>query len=210
MDVFGDVVYNLYGSTEVGWATIATPSDLRAAPGCAGRPPLGTTVRILDDAGHRVRDETTGRIFVRSGVGFGDYASGGSNEVVGGLMATGDLGHFDKGGRLFVDGRHDEMIVSGGENVFPREVEELLSAHQAVLEAAAIGVPDDDFGERLRVFVVVRPGHTLDADAVRAHVRANLARYKVPRDVIFIDQLPRNSSGKVLKRQLSAQYAGGH
>jgi acyl-CoA synthetase (AMP-forming)/AMP-acid ligase II len=208
MDAFGDIVYNLYGSTEVAWATIATPADLRAAPGCVGKPPLGTTVRLLDDTGHRVPDGTTGRIFVGSGMEFGGYTGGGSKEVIDGLMATGDVGHFDAGGRLFVEGRDDEMIVSGGENVFPGEVEELLAAHESVLEAAAIGVPDDKFGQRLRVFVVVRPGHDLDGDAVRAHIKANLARYKVPRDVVFLEELPRNPSGKVLKRELAAQDAG--
>ena len=117
-------------------------------------------------------------------------------------MSTGDVGHFDEDGRLFVDGRDDEMIVSGGENVFPREVEELLAGHESVQEAAAIGVPDPKFGQRLRAFVVVRPGHDLDVDTVQEYVRANLARYKVPRDVVFLDELPRNPSGKVLKREL--------
>jgi fatty-acyl-CoA synthase len=135
---------------------------------------------------------------------FGGYTDGGGKEVIDGLMSTGDVGHFDGDGRLWIDGRDDEMIVSGGENVFPREVEELLSGHDAVLEAAAIGVPDEEFGQRLRAFVVVRPGHVLDADGVRAHVRSSLARYKVPRDVVFVDKLPRNPSGKVLKRQLAA------
>jgi fatty-acyl-CoA synthase len=134
---------------------------------------------------------------------FGGYTGGGSKEVIDGLMSTGDVGHFDSEGRLFVDGRDDEMIVSGGENVFPREVEELLAAHDSIVEAAAIGVDDETFGQRLRVFVVVREGHSLDAGAVKDHVKANLARYKVPRDVMFVDQLPRNPSGKVLKRQLA-------
>jgi fatty-acyl-CoA synthase len=201
---FGDVVYNLYGSTEVSWATIATPADLRAAPGSTGRPPLGTTVRILDDEGKQVPTATTGRIFVGSGMEFAGYTGGGRKEVVDGLMSTGDLGHFDRQGRLWVEGREDEMIVSGGENVFPREIEELLVGHDAVAEAAVIGVPDAEFGQRLRAFVVVRLGHELDAGTIRAYVRANLARYKVPRDVVFIEQLPRNPSGKVLKRQLAA------
>lgn len=203
LEVFGDVVYNLYGSTEVAWATIATPEDLRAAPSSAGRPPLGTTVRILDDDGRPLPAGRTGRIFVGSGMEFGGYTGGGSKEVVDGLMSTGDVGHFDAAGRLFVDGRDDEMIVSGGENVFPREVEDLLSGHEAVLEAAAIGVGDETFGQRLRAFVVVRDGHHLDEEEVKAFVRANLARYKVPREVLFVDQLPRNPSGKVLKRELA-------
>jgi fatty-acyl-CoA synthase len=203
MDTFGDIVYNLYGSTEVAWATIATPQDLRDAPGCAGKPPLGTTVRIYDDAGHPVPDGTTGRIFVGSGMEFGGYTGGGTKELVDGLMSTGDLGHFDPNGRLWVDGRDDEMIVSGGENVFPREIEELLAKMEPVLEVAAVGAPDDEFGQRLRVFLVVRDGYQLTEAEVKDHVRANLARYKVPREVIFVDELPRNPSGKVLKRELA-------
>jgi fatty-acyl-CoA synthase len=208
MDAFGDVLYNVYGSTEVAWATIADPSDLRAAPGSAGKAPLGTTVRIYDDDGRRVRQGDTGRVFVGNGMEFGGYTGGGGKEVIDGLMSTGDVGHFDAHGRLFVDGRDDEMIVSGGENVFPREVEELLAAHDSVAEAAAIGVKDDAFGQRLQVFVVVRDGHSLDADGVKEYVKANLARYKVPRDVLFVDQLPRNSSGKVLKRELAPRDGG--
>jgi fatty-acyl-CoA synthase len=208
MDTFGDIVYNLYGSTEVAWATIATPEDMRAAPGTVGKAPLGTTVRIYDDEGERVADGTTGRIFVGSGMEFGGYTGGGHKEVIDGLMSTGDVGHIDENGRLFVDGRDDEMIVSGGENVFPREIEELLAAHDSVLEAAAIGVDDATFGQRLRVFVVLRAGQQLDEEQVRSYVRDNLARYKVPRDVVFLEQLPRNPSGKVLKRQLADLDAG--
>jgi fatty-acyl-CoA synthase len=203
MDALGDIVYNLYGSTEVAWATIATPEDLRAAPGTAGRPPLGTTVRIYDDAGNQLPTGEVGRIFVGSGMEFGGYTGGGTKQTVDGLMSTGDVGHFDESGRLFVDGRDDEMIISGGENVYPREVEELLSRHDSIFEAAAIGVPDPDFGQRLRIFVVKNPGHDVDEAAVKDYVRENLARYKVPRDVVFVEQLPRNPSGKVLKRELA-------
>jgi fatty-acyl-CoA synthase len=209
MDAFGDVVYNLYGSTEVAWATIATPQDLREAPGCAGKPPLGTVVRIYDEKGRSLPIGETGRIFVGSGMEFGGYTGGGTKETIDGLMSTGDVGHFDTNGRLWVDGRDDEMIVSGGENVFPREVEELLGQHEAIEEAAAIGVEDEKFGQRLRVFVVRRAGHQIDAEQVKEYVRSNLARYKVPRDVIFVDDLPRNPSGKILKRELAnAEPAG--
>jgi fatty-acyl-CoA synthase len=208
LEEFGDVVYNLYGSTEVAYATIATPEDLRAAPGCAGRPPLGTQVKILDDAGHEVPAGRTGRIFVGNTFQFEGYTGGGTKEVIDGLMSTGDVGHIDAGGRLFVDGRDDEMIVSGGENVFPREIEELLASHEEIEEAAAVGVPDDEFGQVLRAFVVRRPDSRLDEDAVRAYVKQNLARYKVPRQVEFIDQLPRNPTGKVLKRRLAAEHVG--
>jgi fatty-acyl-CoA synthase len=199
MDVFGDVLYNLYGSTEVAWASIATPEDLRAAPGTAGRPPRGTVVKLLDENGREVAPGETGRIFVANEMLFEGYTGGGGNkEVLGGLMSTGDVGHFDSDGRLFVDGRDDEMIVSGGENVFPREVEDLLHGLDGVDDVAIIGVPDEDFGQRLKAFVVRRAGaHVSEAD-VKAHVKANLARFKVPREVEFLDDLPRNATGKVL------------
>jgi fatty-acyl-CoA synthase len=203
MDVFGDIVYNLYGSTEVAYAAIATPADLRAAPGCVGRAPFGTRLRILDVEGKEVPHGQTGRVFVGSSLTFGGYTGGGSKEVIDGFMSTGDVGHFDGDGRLTLDGRDDEMIVSGGENVFPREIEELLATHEAVLDVAAIGVTDDQFGQRLRAFVVVRPDHDLAADEVKDYVRSNLARYKVPRDVVFVEGLPRNPTGKILKRDLA-------
>ncbi|MGH2911912.1 MAG: AMP-binding protein [Solirubrobacteraceae bacterium] len=202
MDAFGDVLYNLYGSTEVAWATIATPADLRAAPGTAGKPPMGTVVKLLDGEGHEVPQGGNGRIFVANEMVFEGYTGGGGKEIVGGLMSTGDVGRFDSGGRLFVDGRDDEMIVSGGENVFPREVEDLLADHEAIEEAAVIGVDDAEFGQRLKAFVVCRNGSGLTEDAVKEYVKHNLARYKVPREVVFLDELPRNATGKVLKREL--------
>jgi acyl-CoA synthetase (AMP-forming)/AMP-acid ligase II len=205
MDVLGDVLYNLYGSTEVAWATIATPEDLRAAPGTAGKPPLGTVVKLLDDRGREVRKGESGHIFVANELMFEGYTGGDSKEIVGGLMSTGDLGHLDAAGRLFVDGRDDEMIVSGGENVFPREVEDLLSDHREIEEAAVVGVQDEEFGQRLKAFVVTRNGSQLNEEAVKGYVKENLARYKVPREVVFMQELPRNSTGKVLKRELIAQ-----
>jgi acyl-CoA synthetase (AMP-forming)/AMP-acid ligase II len=202
MDTFGDVLYNLYGSTEVAWATIATPADLRAAPGTAGKPPLGTVVKLLDEQGHEVPQGQNGRIFVGNEMVFEGYTGGGNKEIIAGLMSTGDVGRMDAAGRLFVDGRDDEMIVSGGETVFPREVEDLLADHDAIEEAAVIGVEDEKFGQRLKAFVVSREGSSLDEATVKEYVKHNLARYKVPRDVVFMDELPRNATGKVLKREL--------
>jgi fatty-acyl-CoA synthase len=202
MDALGDVLYNLYGSTEVAWATIATPEDLRAAPGTAGRAPMGTVVKLLDAEGHEAAPGEGGRIFVANEMVFEGYTGGGNKEIVGGLMSTGDVGHFDADGRLFVDGRDDEMIVSGGENVFPREVEDLLADHEQIEEAAVIGVQDDQFGQRLKAFVVPRNGTGLSEDTVKEYVKDNLARYKVPREVVFLEELPRNATGKVLKREL--------
>ena len=202
MDEFGDVVYNLYGSTEVGYASVASPDDLREAPGTAGRPPYGTQVKILDDKGREVDRGEIGRIFVGSDVVFEGYTGGGNKEMVDGLMSTGDVGRFDEDGRLFVTGRDDEMIVSGGENVFPREIEDLLAKHESVSEAAVIGVPDEKFGQRLKAFVVTRDGASVTEDDIRGYIKQHLARFKVPRDVEFLDELPRNPTGKVLKRVL--------
>jgi fatty-acyl-CoA synthase len=207
MDRFGDSVYNLYGSTEVAYATVATPEDLRAAPGTAGRPPRGTTVRILDEDGREVPRGGVGRIFVGNEMSFEGYTGGGGKEAVDGLLCSGDVGHIDADGRLFIDGRDDEMIVSGGENVFPREVEDLLADHEAIVEAAVIGVDDDEFGQRLKAFVVVKGGSEVSEDDLKAHVKGNLAGYKTPREVEFLDELPRNATGKILKRDLHAREA---
>ncbi len=203
LDEFGENLYNLYGSTEVAWATIATPEDMRSAPGTAGKPPRGTVIRIVDEDGDDVPEGETGRIFIGNQLAFEGYTGGGDKEHLGELLSSGDVGHFDEGGRLFIDGRDDEMIVSGGENVFPREVEDLLSDHDGVVEAAAIGVEDEQFGQRLRAFVVKEDGAEVSEDELKDHVKANLARYKVPREILFVDELPRNATGKVLKRELA-------
>jgi fatty-acyl-CoA synthase len=202
MDLLGEKLYNLYGSTEVAWATIATPAELRAAPGTAGRPPRGTVVKILDADSHELAVDRSGRIFVGSELLFDGYTGGGDKVRFGSLMSTGDMGHFDSEGRLFVDGRDDDMIVSGGENVFPGEVEDLLATVPGVREAAVIGVPDEEFGQRLRAFVALEAGASLTERELQDHVRSNLARYKVPREIVFIAELPRNATGKVLKREL--------
>ena len=191
----GPVLYNVYGSTEVALATIATPGDLLRAPGTAGRVAFGSRVEVLDQDGEPVP--------AGSALPFEGYTSGEDKERRRGLVSSGDLGHFDDTGLLFVDGREDDMIVSGGENVFPGEVEDVLAAHPAIADVAVIGVPDDDFGQALAAFVVRRPGaDDLTAEAVRDHVRATLARYKVPRRVEFVAELPRTTTGKVLKRRL--------
>jgi fatty-acyl-CoA synthase len=203
MDAFGDVLYNLYGSTEVAWATIATPEDLRAAPGTAGRPPRGTVVKLYDEEGKAItKAGDTGRIFVANEMLFEGYTGGGNKDVIDGLMSTGDVGHFDADGHLFVDGRDDEMIVSGGENVFPREVEDLLHDHDAIDEVAIIGVEDEKFGQRLKAYAVKSKGKKVSEDDLKGYVKKNLAGYKVPREIVFVDELPRNATGKVLKREL--------
>ncbi len=202
MDAFGDTLYNMYGSTEIASATIATPHDLRAAPGTAGRPTRGTIVKLFDEHGAEVDQGDTGRIFVGNSALFEGYTGGGDKDRIGNLMSSGDIGRYDEAGRLFVVGRDDEMIVSGGENVFPKEIEDVLAQHPAVAEAAAIGVDDEDFGQRLKAFVALKDGESADEKALKEHVRDQLARYKVPREIVFVDALPRNAAGKVVKREL--------
>ena len=207
MDRFGDNLYNLYGSTEVAGATVATPADMRAAPGTAGRPLNGVEVRLYDDADQVITEpDVTGRIFVGSALRFEGYTGGQTKPSIDGLLSSGDLGHWDADGRLFVGGRDDDMIVSGGENLFPREVEDLLADLDGVHEVSVLGVDDDEFGKRLAAFVVLDDGASLDEAAIKAHVRTHLANYKVPRSVTFIDALPRNQTGKVLKRELAERY----
>jgi len=201
MDRFGDNLYNLYGSTEVGQATLATPDDLRAAPGTAGRAIAGGVVEIVDERGSPVPHDVVGLIVVGNDGQFTEYTGGGTKPTIGGLMSSGDLGYFDSSGRLFVTGRADDMIVSGGENVFPLEIEEVLLSHDEIVDALVVGVTDPDFGQRLAAYVVLRPDASVDDQAVRTFVGDRLARFKVPRDVVFVDELPRNATGKLLRNQ---------
>ncbi len=203
-DTFGDVLYNIYASTECGFATIATPDELRRAPGTAGRSPVVSEVVLFDEHDRRVHGANKrGRIFIRSGAHFEGYTDGRHKQIIDGYMSSGDMGHFDESGLLFVDGRDDDMIVSGGENVFPQEVENLLTERDDVFDAAVVGVDDSEFGKRLRAFIVSQPGAPNDAEEIKLYVKNNLARYKVPRDVVFIDELPRNTTGKLLRRVLA-------
>ncbi|WP_280475543.1 acyl-CoA synthetase [Nocardia asiatica] len=207
-DAFGDVLYNLYASTEVAVAAVATPQDMRIAPGTVGRPPVGCRVAIYDAQRNRITTPgEVGTIFVSSGLSFSGYTDGGNKEMVDGLLSSGDVGHFDADGRLFIDGRDDDMIISGGENVYPLEVENLLVDRPDILEAAVVGVDDRDFGKRLRAFVVPAEDAERDPQEIKDYVRANLARHKVPRDVVFVDELPRNATGKLLRRHL--EESGG-
>jgi acyl-CoA synthetase (AMP-forming)/AMP-acid ligase II len=203
MERFGDVLYNLYGSTEVSWVSIAGPADLRAAPGTAGRAPASTRLVVLDAEDRPVPAGTEGRIFVGNDMPFEGYSREGAEvETIGGLLATGDVGMLDEDGRLHLTGRADDMIVSGGENVHPGPVEDLLDARAEVREAAVTGVDDEEYGQRLAAFVVLVEGADVTADDVRGWVRESLNRFAVPRDVTFVDSLPRNATGKIVHREL--------
>ncbi|WP_420714027.1 acyl-CoA synthetase [Gordonia sp. SL306] len=202
-DAFGDVLYNMYGSTEVAVASVAQPPELRLAPGTVGRSTVAGRLRLYDENDRQLTDNhQSGRLFVRSSAPFEGYTDGRHKQIIDGYMSTGDMAHFDEHGLLHIDGRDDDMILSGGENVYPGEVENLLAEHADIDDVAVIGVDDDEFGTRLRAFVVPTPGAHPEAQDIRDHVRAHLARYKVPRDVIFLDELPRNPTGKLLRREL--------
>ena len=208
MDRFGDVIYNNYNATEAGMIATATPSDLRAAPDTAGRPAGGTEIRILDPEFNELPAGEVGGIYVRNDTQFDGYTSGSTKDFHAGFMSSGDVGYLDEAGRLFVVGRDDEMIVSGGENVYPIEVEKALAAHPDVAEAAVIGVDDEQYGQRLAAFVVLGPDSSATVETLKQHVRENLANYKVPREIAVLDELPRGSTGKILRAELQSRVGG--
>jgi acyl-CoA synthetase (AMP-forming)/AMP-acid ligase II len=208
MDQFGDVIYNNYNATEAGMIATATPEDLRAAPDTAGRPAGGTEIRILDPEFNEVPTGEVGSIYVRNDTQFDGYTSDATKDFHSGFMSSGDVGYLDEAGRLFVVGRDDEMIVSGGENVYPIEVEKTLAAHSDVAEAAVIGVDDEQYGQRLAAFVVLEPGASATPEDLKQHVRENLANYKVPREISVLDELPRGNTGKILRAELQSRVSG--
>jgi acyl-CoA synthetase (AMP-forming)/AMP-acid ligase II len=208
MDQFGDVVYNNYNATEAGMIATATPEDLRAAPDTAGRPADGTEIRILDPGFNQVPTGEVGSIYVHNDTQFEGYTSGTTKDFHAGFMSSGDVGYLDAAGRLFVVGRDDEMIVSGGENVYPIEVEKTLAAHPEVAEAVVIGVDDAQYGQRLAAFVVLVPEKAASPEKLKQHVRDSLANYKVPREIVVLEELPRGSTGKVLRGELQSRVSG--
>lgn len=200
-DAFGPVLHNLYGSTEAAYISIATPADLREAPGCAGTPPRGNRVVIADADGTPLPAGRDGRILVSTPGQITAYTDGRPSVGPDGMLDTGDRGHLDERGRLHVAGRSDGMIVSGGENVFPEEVELALLACPGVSDAVVTPVDDAEFGQRLRAYIVAGDPAP-DAGVVREHLAAELPRSRMPRDILFVPGLPRGSSGKVLRHTL--------
>lgn len=203
MDAYGDVLYNLYGSTEVGIGSLATPAELRRHPETVGRPVAGCPVRIFSRTGRPVGPRVTGRIFVGGGLASEGYTGGGSKAVIDGMTSTGDMGYLDEAGRLYIVGREDDMIVSGGENVYPRALENALARHPDIAENAVVGVPDEQFGNRLAAFVVLRPDSGADVPALRDYLKGKVSRFEQPRDISIVGAIPRNPAGKVVRRELS-------
>ncbi|MGH3530672.1 MAG: AMP-binding protein [Mycobacterium sp.] len=202
MDAYGDVLYNGYGSTEVGIGALATPADLREEPETVGRPSIGCRVRVFDENDEPVGRHVIGRVFVGGELTFEGYTGGATKAVVDNMTSTGDMGYFDGSGRLFIVGREDDMIVSGGENVYPRAVENALAEHPDITDIAVVGVPDEQFGQRLATFVVPRTGSDIDAAAVREYLKDKVSRFEKPRDISIVSSVPRNPAGKVLRNEL--------
>ncbi|BBY39736.1 fatty-acyl-CoA synthase [Mycobacterium mantenii] len=203
MDAYGDILYNGYGSTEVGIGALATPADLREAPETVGKPVAGCPVRILNKHDQPVGPRVTGRIFVGGELASDGYTDGGAKAVVEGMTSTGDMGYLDNAGRLFIVGREDDMIISGGENVYPRAVENALAQHPAIADSVVIGVPDERFGHRLAAFVVAQQGSDIDVPELREYLKGRVSRFEQPRDINVVDSIPRNPAGKVLRKELS-------
>jgi acyl-CoA synthetase (AMP-forming)/AMP-acid ligase II len=207
MDAYGDIIYNAYGSTEVGIGALATPSEVRNAPETVGRPVAGCPVRIFDKNGRPVGPRVTGRIFVGGELGAEGYTGGGApggaaKAIIDRMSSTGDMGYLDNSGRLYIVGREDDMIVSGGENVYPRALENALAEHPDVAENAVVGVPDERFGRRLAAFVVLRGGAAVDEAAIREYLKGKVSRFEQPRDIKFVSSIPRNPAGKVVRKEL--------
>lgn len=203
MDAYGEVLYNGYGSTEVGIGALATPADLREAPETVGRPVAGCPVRIFDRADRAVGPRVIGRIFVGGGLASKGYTGGGAKAVVEGMTSTGDMGYLDNAGRLFIVGREDDMIISGGENVYPRAVENALAQHPAVADNAVVGVPDERFGQRLAAYVALQPGSEIDPPGLREYLLGRVSRFEQPRDIHIVASIPRTATGKVVRQALS-------
>jgi fatty-acyl-CoA synthase len=211
MDAIGDRIYNFYGATETGIVTLASPADLRGAPGTIGRAIPGTQIRIVDDQGRDVPAGAVGELYARNAMlieGYHADAEATKSSMLAGFFSVGDLARRDALGRYYIEGRKRDLIITGGVNVYPAEVEAAVEAHPSVAEAAVVGAPDPEWGERVRAFVVRRPRRDVSADELRAHCRARLAGPKVPRDFVFLDSLPKNPTGKILKRELQTMAVG--
>ena len=205
MSVLGDVLYNFYGATETGIVTVAKPDDLRRSPGTIGRAIPGDEILLRDDHGKVCGTDEVGELWVRSAMlvaGYHADPEATAQSMWDGYFSVGDLCRQDASGCFHIEGRKRDMIISGGVNVYPAEVEAAIEAHPAIAEVAVVGVPDREWGERVRAFVALKPGAELDESTLKAHCRSRLSGAKVPRDFVFLDALPRNPTGKVLKRDL--------
>ncbi len=203
-DVFGDVLYDLYGSTEIGWVTIATPEDMKTKPTTVGRPVPGIEIAVFSAQGEKLPAGETGELFIKSDILFEGYTSGETKDERDGYMSIGDVGHLDEDGHLFIEGRADDMVIVGGENIYPIEIEALIESIDGVNEAAVLGVADEEYGEVLAAFVA----GSASREQITKVCKQELASFKVPRRIEKVPELPRTSTGKVIKRELIASLEG--
>jgi acyl-CoA synthetase (AMP-forming)/AMP-acid ligase II len=207
-----DSLWEVYGSTELGVNCILEPADQLRKPGSCGKAAPGVEIKLFDDNGKEVKGtgpDSAGELFVRSASIFADYYKQHDKFLEDqrhGYQTVGDIAYRDAEGYFYICDRKKDMIISGGVNIYPAEIESALESHPDIYEAAVFGIPSEEWGESVHAVVVARPGSTLTADDVAAHARVHLAGYKVPRSVTFIDELPKTGSGKILKRELRAPY----
>jgi acyl-CoA synthetase (AMP-forming)/AMP-acid ligase II len=210
---FGPVLHEFYGSTELGINTVLAPRDMLRKPHSCGRAAPGVELAVLDDAGRPVPTGQPGELHVRRGEGvFDGYyknAAATAETAHGEWLSVGDVAWMDAEGFVYVCDRKRDMIISGGVNIYPAEVEDVLHRHPAVEDAAVFGVPDAEWGERVHAALQLRPGAALTADEVTAFCRRHLADYKAPRAVSFHEALPRDTAGKLVKRLLREPYWAG-
>jgi fatty-acyl-CoA synthase len=210
LEKLGPVLYHFYGATETGLVTLASPDDLQAAPATIGRELDACVIRLMDDEGKEVADGAVGELFVRNSTlvdGYHRDANATQSSIRDGFFSVGDLAMRDAAGRLQIVGRKRDVVISGGVKIYPVEVEQALEDHPDISQAAVIGVPDEEWGERLRAFVVPRAGVALSGAALRTFCKESLSGPKVPREWAFVDRLPANPTGKILKRELR-EYQG--
>jgi fatty-acyl-CoA synthase len=207
---FGPKLYNFYGATETGLVTLALPGEHTARPGTIGRALSGNEVRLLADDGREVAPGEVGELYVRNSMLVSGYHKdrGATEKAMrDGFFSVGDMARVDADGYYYLADRKTDMVISGGVNIYPLEIEQRLHAHPGVLEAAVIGVPDEEWGEALKAFVVRRPGAEVSAAELQGFCKEALANYKCPKQVVFVDALPRNPTGKVLKRELRSHVS---
>jgi acyl-CoA synthetase (AMP-forming)/AMP-acid ligase II len=208
---FGETLYEFYGATETGFNLVLRPEDQLRKPGSAGKPPDGNEILLLDDAGNPVPDGAPGELWVRNTwlAGYYNKPDATARSMRDGYFSVGDIAYRDQEGYYYICDRKIDMIISGGVNIYPAEVEACLHAHPAVRDVAVIGVPDDEWGESVKAVVALQPGVTVTDQELIAWCRERNADYKRPRSVDFVDELPRDQAGKLLKRQIREPYWAG-
>lgn len=210
LSYFGPALFEGYGASELGLVTLMPPDGHERRPGSCGRLRPHVSVRVVGPDGQPVPPGEVGELLIRTPLSITDYlgehAQGESRATADGYFRIGDYGRLDEDGYLYITGRAKDMVVRGGVNIFPAEIEDVLAGHPDVAAAAVIGVPDEEFGEQLAAFCELRPGATVDTERLRGYAAERLAKHKVPRSVAFVAALPRNGIGKVVKNRLREGY----